>query len=193
MTSGKIDREVVRQDAAMLETDISATQALKSEQRDTASSDALQISAPFLFTLRRYFAVIALLNLVWEFAHMPLYTLWTTGTPGEIVFAALHCTGGDILIAGSALILSLLIFGVGWPLKLTAVKYVVGFTMVVGIGYTVFSEWLNIVVREAWAYSELMPIVPVIDAGLSPLLQWIVIPGLAFAWALHPFRQLREA
>ena len=30
---------------------------------------------------------------------MPLYTLWSTDTVGEIVFAAVHCTGGDILIA----------------------------------------------------------------------------------------------
>ena len=154
-----------------------------------SATDPLQDSAPFLLSLRRYFAVIALLNLVWEFAHMPLYTLWNTGTAGEIVFAAVHCTGGDILIAMSALMLSLLIAGAGWPQKRTSVQRVIVLTMVLGVGYTVFSEWLNIVVREAWAYSELMPIVPVIDAGLSPLLQWIVIPGLAFAWALRPFRR----
>jgi len=154
--------------------------------------DALQIGASFVSTLRRYFSVIAGMNLVWEFAHMPLYTLWSTGTVGEIVFAAVHCTGGDILIAMSALMLSLLIFGAGWPLKRSAVYRVVGFTMMTGIAYTVFSEWLNIVVREAWAYSELMPILPLINAGLSPLLQWIVIPGLAFAWALHPLRRSPE-
>ncbi|ASJ73371.1 hypothetical protein [Granulosicoccus antarcticus] len=153
--------------------------------------DTVPMGASFVSTLRRYFSVIAGGNLVWEFAHMPLYTLWNTGTTGEIVFAAVHCTGGDVLIAMSALMLSLLMFGAGWPLTRSAVYRVVGFTMVIGVGYTVFSEWLNIVVREAWAYSELMPIVPVIDAGLSPLLQWIVIPGLAFAWALRPFRQPR--
>ena len=27
---------------------------------------------------------VAVGNLAWEFAHMPLYTLWRTGTPGEI-------------------------------------------------------------------------------------------------------------
>lgn len=151
-------------------------------------NDSLRDNAPFLLSLRRYFCVIALLNLVWEFAHMPLYTLWSTGTAGEIVFAAVHCTGGDMLIAMSALLVSLLVFGVGWPQKQVAVRRVVVLTMVLGVGYTVFSEWLNIVVREAWAYSELMPIIPVIDAGLSPMLQWIVVPGLAFTWALRPFK-----
>lgn len=157
----------------------------------SSSVDISLDSAPFLLSLRRYFTVIALMNLVWEFVHMPLYTLWSTGTTGEIVFAAVHCTGGDILIAMSALILSLLVFGAGWPLERTAVHRVVALTMVVGVSYTVFSEWLNIEVREAWAYSDLMPIVPVIDAGLSPFLQWIVVPGLAFIWAMWPFRRSR--
>ena len=146
----------------------------------------------FLRSLRRYFAVIAVGNLVWEFAHMPLYTIWNTGSTGEIVFAAVHCTGGDLLIATSALLLSLLAFGAGWPWERTSVRRVIASTMVAGVGYTLFSEWLNIVVREAWAYSELMPVVPIVDAGLSPLLQWVVIPGLAFAWALRPFGSTRE-
>jgi hypothetical protein len=52
--------------------------------------------------------------------------------------------------------------------------------------YTVFSEWLNTEVRGSWAYSEFMPVLPVIDAGLSPLAQWIIIPFAAFWWARHP-------
>jgi hypothetical protein len=67
-------------------------------------------------TMRRYLAVMVLGNLVWEFAHLPLYTLWETGSPGEIVFAAIHCTGGDILIALSALTAALFVFGTDqWP------------------------------------------------------------------------------
>lgn len=142
----------------------------------------------FLSALRRYFAVIIPAHLVWEFAHMPLYTLWNTGTTGEIVFAAVHCTGGDILIASSALMLALLLTGSGWPGKRSSVRRVVTLTILLGVGYTLFSEWLNIVVREAWAYSELMPIVPFVNAGLSPLMQWIVIPAVAFGWAIRPFR-----
>ena len=57
----------------------------------------------WLNALRRYLIAMAIGNLIWEFAHMPLYTLWETGTPREIAFSALHCTGGDVLIATSAL------------------------------------------------------------------------------------------
>ena len=136
----------------------------------------------WLPVLRRYIAVMALGNLVWEFAQMPLYTLWETGAPEEIAFAAIHCTGGDILIALGALMASLFIFGTGrWPER----EYlrVALSTIAVGLGYTLFSEWWNIGVREAWAYRDLMPIIPVLDVGVSPFAQWIVLPSLAFWWA----------
>ena len=139
--------------------------------------------ANWFSTMRRYLVLMALGSLVWEFAHMPLYTLWETGTPGEIVFAALHCTGGDILIAMSALLATLFLFGSGrWPGA--GYRRVGVATILIGLGYTIFSEWLNIEVREAWAYRDLMPVIPVIDAGLSPIAQWIVLPIIAFWWAV---------
>ncbi len=133
--------------------------------------------------LRRYLLAMALGNLVWEFAHLPLYTIWSTGSTGEIVFAAVHCTGGDILIATASLVLALLLVGADWPLAARAYHRVAMLSVALGLGYTVFSEWLNVVVRKTWAYSEYMPIVPVVDAGLSPLLQWLAVPFAAWWWA----------
>ena len=146
-----------------------------------------------LTTLRRYFSVIIPANLIWEFAHMPLYTIWSEGTWGEIVSAAAHCTGGDILIAMSALMLALMLTGHGWPRVAATRSYATVLTVVFGLGYTLFSEWPNIVIRAAWAYSDLMPIIPVLDAGLSPVLQWIVIPLVAFWWTTRPFSADRKA
>jgi hypothetical protein len=134
--------------------------------------------AGWLATLRRFLVFIAAGNLVWEIAQLPLYTIWYEGSPGEIAFAVAHCTGGDILIAGASLLLALLIAArPNWPAALT---------VAFAVPYTVFSEWLNTEVRGSWAYSELMPVVPVLDAGLSPLGQWIVIPIAAFWWAHRP-------
>lgn len=144
--------------------------------------------------LRRYLAVVLVGNLVWEFAHMPLYTIWWTGTWGEIVFAAVHCTGGDVLIALASLTLALLMAGNdAWPLK--RYRAVAALTILFGVAYTTFSEWLNIVIRAAWAYSDLMPVLSVFgfDVGLSPLLQWIVVPLIGFWWALRSLSRSREA
>ena len=131
--------------------------------------------------IRRYVVVGAAVHLLWEIAQLPLYTLWKTGTRGEKAFAVIHCTGGDVLIAGASLLIALLAAGHrSWP----AVDFykVGGLTMVIGIGYTIYSEWLNTSVRLSWSYSELMPVVPLIGMGLSPLLQWVVVPMLAL-WA----------
>lgn len=134
--------------------------------------------------LRRYLPVVAGGNLAWEFAHMPLYTVWRSGTWKEIAFAAVHCTGGDLLIALSSLTLAVLLVGNGhwpverfWPVAVT--------TMFFGLTCTALSEWLNIVRRAAWAYSDLMPVIRVFDfeLGLSPLLQWVVVPLSALWWA----------
>jgi hypothetical protein len=133
----------------------------------------------WLSAIRWYLAVIAVGNLLWEFAHMPLYTLWRTGTVGEIVFAAAHCTGGDVLIATASLVLALIAVGSpAWPSERFLPVAVAA--MALGLGYTAFSEWLNIGVRRAWAYSDLMPVLPWFGTGLSPLAQWLVVPALAF-------------
>lgn len=137
-------------------------------------------SPDWLKAIRVYVAVVAIWNLLWEATHLPLYTIWTTGTLREKVFAVVHCTGGDLLIAVSALLLALCLIGDRawpnvqfWPVALLTAGF--------GVTYTVFSEWLNLVVRQSWAYSELMPVLPWLGTGLSPLMQWIAIP-IATLW-----------
>ena len=135
-------------------------------------------SGAWLPAMRRYFAGIAVGNLVWEVAQMPLYTLWRTGSMAAITFAVVHCTAGDVLITGASLVGSLLFFGVAdWPHG--HFRSVAAMTVALGIAYTIYSEHLN-TAREAWTYSELMPVLPGLGTGLAPLAQWIVVPTLAF-------------
>jgi hypothetical protein len=148
-----------------------------------------QESAPFaasirgwLSLLRHYLLVIATGNLIWEFAQLPLYTIWSNGTPGEIVFAAMHCAGGDILIAGAALMGTLAVAGgENWPVS--GYRTVAVIAVAAGFAYTIFSEWVNVEVRGSWSYSEWMPRVPLLGSGLAPLAQWLIIPSVAFWWA----------
>jgi hypothetical protein len=148
------------------------------------SSTALRQRPSWLDTLRRYLIVIAVANLVWECLHLPLYTIWREGSLYENAFAVVHCTLGDVLIALSALVLALFLLGdSGWPQSRYLV--VAGAAMCFGLAYTIFSEWLNVVVRASWAYSNLMPVISIgkLRLGLSPIMQWIVIPAAAFALA----------
>jgi hypothetical protein len=54
--------------------------------------------------------------------------------------------------------------------------------ILLGLCYTVFSEWLNTQVRQSWSYTEAMPLVPPLGTGLAPLLQWLIVPGIALAY-----------
>ncbi|MEO3432347.1 hypothetical protein [Inquilinus sp. CAU 1745] len=147
-----------------------------------ASERGLAVGGGWLSVMRRYLLFVAVANLVWEILHLPLYTIWRDGSVGELAFAVVHCTGGDILIALSSLMLVLVLVGSGsWPGR----RYVgiAVLTIALGLAYTIFSEWLNIVVRESWAYSELMPVIPLTGTGLSPVAQWIVVPTVGFWWA----------
>lgn len=138
-------------------------------------------SVCWLNVLRSYLLFSVGANLIWEIVHLPLYTIGQTGSLGELAFAVVHCTVGDLLIAGGALVGSLLLFGTrGWPNE--RFLLVASLTVLVGIGYTLFSERRN-TERGSWTYSTLMPVVPMIGTGLSPLAQWIVIPAAAFWWA----------
>lgn len=140
-------------------------------------------NAAWLAAVRRYVLVTACGHAVWEAVQLPLYTIWHEGSAAQIAFAAIHCWGGDLLIASASLLAALLAFGRGWPGSEAAARNVTVATLGLGIAYTVFSEWLNVNVREAWTYSEWMPVLPPLGTGLSPLLQWVVVPLLALRHA----------
>ena len=115
----------------------------------------------------------------WEAAQLPLYTLWQTGTPREISFALFHCTGGDILITAATFVGAAALARAfrwplfGWHMALAAV--------ILGAAYTILSEWLNVEIRHNWSYEAPMPVLPFIGTGLTPLLQWLIVPSLALA------------
>lgn len=136
----------------------------------------------WLLVFRRYLIWTANANLLWEIAHLPLYTLWETGTPTVIVWFLIRCTVGDILIILSSLVLALMLLNrADWPAR--GYSRVAGLALTLGLAYTLFSEWYNTEVRGLWAYSDLMPIIPLTGIGLSPAAQWIAIPLTGFWWA----------
>ncbi len=130
--------------------------------------------------VRGYLPWLAALSLIWEVAQLPLYTLWTEAPPADIAFAVMHCTAGDLLIGSAALTISLLLTRSG-SFRGWKWAYISSWTALIGVAYTVFSEWTNTTLFR-WAYSELMPtiVLGATEVGLSPLLQWLVVPPLSF-------------
>ncbi len=117
----------------------------------------------------------AALHLVWEIAQLPLYTLWDDPDRVRIAAYVLHCLLGDVLIATTIYLLTAIVFrDLAWPVRR---PWTAGaFMLAAGLGFTVFSEWVNVYRLGAWAYKPAMPLIAGI--GLTPLLQWVVVPAL---------------
>jgi hypothetical protein len=126
-----------------------------------------------------YLIVAAIGHLVWEAAQLSLYTIWWTGTARENFIAVVHCTGGDVLITTATLLTAGILARLrGWhPFGSRMVLTALG----LGVTYTIMSEWLNVAVWHSWSYASGMPVLPWLGTGLSPLVQWLVVPALAFA------------
>ena len=125
----------------------------------------------------RPLVIFAALNLIWELVQLPLYTIWMTGSASQITYAALHCTAGDVMIGIGATILSRILMNKfhgksEW-------QFVICFILL-SIAYTVFSEWLNVEILKSWAYASAMPRLPPLGTGLTPVLQWMIVPLLTW-------------
>lgn len=136
---------------------------------------------PAVTRVGRYLALMLATNLVWEVFQLPFYTLWATGTPFEIAWAVIHCTAGDGLIAAGALAFGWLITGRP-PFDTPVPASLIVSAVVAGLSFTLFSEWRNTQVTHAWTYSGLMPLIPGIGIGLTPVLEWVMLPTGALLW-----------
>ena len=111
------------------------------------------------------------LNVLWEFAQTPLYRdadrEWQ-----YLLWSRFHCAVGDVLILLGAYWATALVFrDRQWPWHRPSAGILF---VTIGIGYTVFSEWLNTSLRSSWQYADEMPLV--LGIGLTPILQWIILP-----------------
>jgi hypothetical protein len=146
----------------------------------TATVDEGIQKADWLVVFRRYLIVSAGGHLAWELLHLPLYAGWQGETAMKSALFLAGCIIGDISIALGALVAALLLVNEGsWPSK--GYLPVASLTVAFGLASTLVVEVIKVRVFGAWAYSELMPLIPGIEVGLSPIAQWVVIP-LAVVW-----------
>lgn len=118
-----------------------------------------------------------LLNFVWEFAQVPLFQGMAQAGHWRAIQVCARATLGDVSIALVAFwAVALTARSRDWILRPTT--WQVTGLVVVGVLITVVMEWLAIHVLDRWAYAASMPVVPALQLGLSPLLQWVILPPL---------------
>lgn len=129
-----------------------------------------------------------LLHFPWEMLQAVLYEGVRDGRYVDVLRVCGSATLGDAAIVLAAF------WTVAWRdasgrqwLLSPAGSHFARFTLV-GVLITVVIELLATKVWNRWSYGELMPVVPLLDVGLGPLLQWAILSPL-IAWFVH--RQLR--
>ena len=113
------------------------------------------------------------LNLLWEISHVGLYTIWREADGLRIAWSVFHCTLGDVVIALAGFALAaIVLWRANWP---TSRPWTGGVIIVISaITFTTWSEWYNVYRAGAWGYATSMPLI--FGIGLTPLLQWLILP-----------------
>ena len=118
-------------------------------------------------------ALAFVLNLTWEIAHVRLYTIWAAGDGMSVAWALLHCTLGDVVIALAVFALAgIVVWRTDWPASRPWAGSAIA--VIGAVGFTAWSEWYNVYRLGSWGYTASMPMI--FGIGLSPLLQWLILP-----------------
>ena len=138
----------------------------------------------------RWIAVILItfaLHFAWEMGQHSLYLLMHSLPFWRATAVCARATAGDLVITAIAFAAAAKLGGRYWPLlrrRLSPTPIFLTVGMLITIGYEIYA-----VSTGRWAYDERMP--QIFGIGLSPLLQWIVIPLLEIAAFTKIWRRAR--
>ena len=121
-------------------------------------------------------AMAFMLNLIWEVAQGPLYEGFEYDLK-HVSFCALASVADMLMVLILFFGFNLIFCSVSWITYLSP-KRVLILVMVGTIGAIIAEMWHTS--QSDWTYSEAMPMIPGVEVGLSPVLQFAVLPYLIF-------------
>lgn len=123
-----------------------------------------------------------LLNYPWEMLQSPLFGGMSEGAHWEKVKVCTLAALADAVISLMSYWMAAVVArNRAWPLNPKPAPWLT--YMAVGLGLTMLGERLALGPLALWEYSAAMPLVPVIEVGISPMLQWLVLPPLVLWFA----------
>ena len=132
-----------------------------------------------------------LLNYPWEFSQVPLFAGMPNAPHWTAIKVCAMATLGDTVIT---LVAHWVVAFVARSRRWIAAPTAGHLMMFVSIGLAITVVIEQLALRGlwfgTWSYSPLMPVIPGLGVGLSPLLQWIILP-LLLVWFVR--RQLAGA
>jgi hypothetical protein len=141
-----------------------------------------------LFSLIALFVVSVVLNYFWEIGQGVLFVGMDSWE--NISWHCFVASLGDGLIVCTIHAVGALFFRredwfIGPGLKGYAVMLMTGLVIAVAI------EWFAVHVLQRWSYTPDMPVLPGVNIGITPLLQMLMLPPLAFHIVAQGLKKLR--
>lgn len=129
----------------------------------------------FIGLITVIFIVAFFLHFVWEMWQIPFFLDMGDAPHSEVVGLCTKAAVGDAVMATIAYIMGALIARhVNWLLVPRMGSLLAYFAT--GLVLTVILEYQATDIDDRWQYSELMPRLPLLNTGLVPLLQWVLLP-----------------
>ncbi len=122
------------------------------------------------------FVIAFVLNWIWENLHAPFYG----GYENFFQFLPLISIASvwdGIIVLGIYAAISALLRDMSWIKQLNRVPVLI--SIVLGLVVSVYIE-TRALGEGRWSYKAIMPIIPILDVGLLPVLQMVVLPLATF-------------
>ena len=127
------------------------------------------------------FGIALGINYIWEMAQMPFYQEMRYSDP-RAWFMCFRASLGDALFTVAVFLGGWLLFRHwDWPKKLSLLKG--AFLVFVGATAAIVTEIVALE-QGRWAYTRLMPLLPILGVGLVPVIQLAILPWISFKLAL---------
>jgi len=115
-------------------------------------------------------------HFAWELLQAPLFVSLSQTEHFAGIAICLKATLGDLAIALAAFWCAAIVGKTRiWIADASMASLAVFFA--VGLLATITLEYLHIEVTGRWAYDKVMPTLPILGTGLSPILQWLFVPA----------------
>ena len=131
-------------------------------------------------------AILAfLLNFAWEIMQMPLYQ-GSSYSISSIGFCALASVADAIMVLLLYLGFAFILKNMFWVEFLNTQQII--FVILTGGTGAILSEMRHLSLGS-WVYADAMPIIPYINVGISPVLQFMILPLLTYFLSFRGFKK----
>ena len=124
----------------------------------------------------KMFIIALVLNLAWELSQGPLYSGFSYNAE-QMSFCALASIADAVMVILLYYALTLIYKNLHWIYEFTVLRTIL-IMLIGGIG-AVLAE-AKYLKAGSWSYNDSMPIIPYTNVGLSPILQFIILPALIY-------------